>query len=208
MQLPRGTFRELKRGLDLHSLIREMEEACLSGYCKVVSGEPSILLVFSSGKIILAEYGSLTARAAMEEISRTGGEPVDAVLHDLSDAQIELALEFNPSARIDRAGRGTAGMRSPIPASRHRLVPTHRQSFPAGSGKVPPVGPEPGRFSGRGIPPGAADEETSLLMRDLDALDALDIQTMTEKFRANCRQMIEKLELEHLLEKNARKGEP
>ena len=45
-------------------------------------------------------------------------------------------------------------------------------------------------------------------MRDLDALDALDIQTMTEKFRANCRQMIEKLELEHLLEKNTRKGEP
>lgn len=208
MQLPRGTFRELKRGMGLHSLIREMEEACLTGYCKIVSGDTPILLVFSNGKIILAEYGTLTARAAMEEISRTGGGQVDAVLHELSDAQIELALEFNPSARVDRTeGRG-AGMRSTLSGSRPHPVPPYRGSSPAGSGRLSSRGTEPATFSRHGIASGASDEETSLLMRDLDALDALDIETMTEKFRANCRQMIEKLELEHLLEKNARKGEP
>ncbi|NYT20390.1 MAG: hypothetical protein GKC07_01140 [Methanomicrobiales archaeon] len=207
MQLPRGTFRGLKRGSGLHSLIREMEEECLSGYCKIVSGETSILLVFSDGKIVLAEYGSLAARAAMDAISRTGEEPVDAVLHGLSDAQIELALEFNPSARIDRAARAPTGMRSPPPPLRHNIPRPHPEPRAAGTGSGAHRAMEPG-FPGRGIPSEPADDETSLLMRDLDALDALDIQAMTEKFRANCRQMIEKLELEHLLEKSTRKGEP
>jgi hypothetical protein len=208
MQIPRGTFRELRRGSGLHSLIREMEEACLSGYCKIVSGETPILLVFSTGEIILAEYGTLSARAAMDEISRAGGQPVDAVLHDLSDAQIQLALEFNPSARVNRGREGPAGMRSPAPAPRHDLAPLRTGHSLEDSGRRSSRKTEPGGLSGSGLRSGTADDETSLLMRDLDALDALDIQTMTEKFRANCRQMIEKLELEHLLEKNTRKGEP
>jgi hypothetical protein len=207
MQLPRGTFRGLKRGSDLHSLIREMERTSLSGYCKIISGETSILLVFSNGRIILAEYGTLTARAAMDELSRAGGQPVDAVLHDLSDAQLKLALEFNPSARVDR-GMQPAGVHSAAPAPGHDIPPHHRGSSPADSRMVSSRGKEPGGFSGHGFPSPSADDEAALLMRDLDALDALDIQTMTDKFRANCRQMIEKLELEHLLEQNTRKGEP
>jgi hypothetical protein len=208
MQLPRGTFRELKRGSGLHSLIREMEEACLSGYCKIISGETPLLLVFSKGKIILAEYGTLTAHAAMDEISRSGGQPVDAVLHDLSDAQIQLALEFNPSARVGRGAERPEGMRSAAPAPRHVPAHSHTGSSPADYGRMSSRKTEPGGLSGHVFTSETADDETSLLMRDLDALDALDIQTMTEKFRANCRQMIEKLELEHLLEKNTRKGEP
>ena len=208
MQLPRGTFRELKRGAGLHSLIREMEETCFSGYCKIISGENPFLLVFSKGKIILAEYGTLTARAAMDEISRSGGQPVDAVLHDLSDAQIQLALEFNPSAWVGRGGEKPEGMRSAAPAPRHDPVLSSTGSSPADYGRMSSRMTEPGGSSGHISTSETADDETSLLMRDLDALDALDIQTMTEKFRANCRQMIEKLELEHLLEKNTRKGEP
>jgi hypothetical protein len=209
MQLPRGTFRELKKGLPLHSLIREMADSGLTGYCKIVSSKTSILLVFSGGKIILAECGALTSRAAMDEISRTGGEPVDAVLHDLSETQIKLALEFNPSARVDQQGRvdrpGTepAGQRSTADAP--RVVFTLP---PEGPAKIPSRVLERGGFSGHPIPSAGGEDETALLMRDLDALDALGIQTMTEKFRANCRQMIEKLELEHLLEKNQRNENP
>jgi hypothetical protein len=207
MQLPRGTFRGLKRGSDLHSLIREMETACLSGYCKIMSGETSILLVFSNGRIILAEYGTLTGRAAMDEMSRTGGQPVDAVLHDLSDAQLKLALEFNPSTRVDR-GMQPAGVPAAAPPPRYDSPLYHRESPPAHSRSASSHGKEPGGISGYGFPPPSADDDAALLMRDLDALDALDIQTMTEKFRSNCRQMIEKLELEYLLEKSTRKGEP
>jgi len=207
MQLPRGTFRGLKRGSDLHSLIREMERACLSGYCKIMTGETSILLVFSNGRIILAEYGTLTARAAMEELSRAGGQPVDAVLHDLSDSQLRLALEFNPSARVDR-GVEPAGSHPAAPAPGHDIPLHHRESPPEDSRGVSSRGKETVRFPGHRVLSPPSDDEASLLMRDLDALDALDIQTMTEKFRANCRQMIEKLELEHLLEKDTRKGEP
>ncbi len=36
--------------------------------------------------------------------------------------------------------------------------------------------------------------------RDLQALDAMDLDTMSQKIRMNCKQMIEKLHLEHLID--------
>jgi hypothetical protein len=57
--------------------------------------------------------------------------------------------------------------------------------------------------AGSGIPQvPASDDYASLLSRELDALDAMDIESMAEKFRANCRIMMERLELEHLIDQN------
>ncbi|NTW92114.1 MAG: hypothetical protein HGA40_01550, partial [Methanoregulaceae archaeon] len=97
MQLPRGTFRDIKRESGLHSLISHMAEVSLSGYCKIISDETPILLVFRNGTIILAECGALKGPAAMEQISSLGDRMVDVVLHDLNEPQLGLALEFNPS---------------------------------------------------------------------------------------------------------------
>ncbi|HON82436.1 MAG TPA: hypothetical protein PLN56_10290 [Methanoregulaceae archaeon] len=207
MQLPRGTFRELKRGYNLHSLIREMEGVCFSGYCKILSDKVPLLLVFSDGKIVLAEYGTLVAHAAMEEISHTRDKPVDGLLHELSFAQIKLALEFNPSARVDGGEK---------PADLYTVQPQPRRDAPTGKPKSPAVlsdnAPHRVTVPGSSRDPLTSvpvkDEEITLLIQDLDALDALDIQAMAKKFRMNCRQMIEKLELEHLLDKNAGEGEP
>jgi hypothetical protein len=192
----------LKRGSVLHSLIGEMERARFTGYCKIVSEKAPVLLVFSDGKIVLAECGTLIAHAAMEEISHSGDTPVDSSLHELSSAQIQLALEFNHEARVDA---GVKPGRIYIARSQPRRDDTTPHP------KSPTVGPSTGSHrvtvperssDHRTFVP--ADEETALLIRDLDALDSLDIQAMTENFRASCRQMIKKLELEHLLEKDAR----
>ena len=44
--------------------------------------------------------------------------------------------------------------------------------------------------------------------RELDALDAMDIESMAAKFRANYRLMMERLELEHLIDQNTGKDAP
>ena len=40
---------------------------------------------------------------------------------------------------------------------------------------------------------------------ELDALDAMDIEIMAEKFRANYRLLMERLELEHLIDQDTGK---
>jgi hypothetical protein len=70
-------------------------------------------------------------------------------------------------------------------------------------------GPAETHVAGGGIPKlQASDDYASLLSRELDALDALDIESMAEKFRANCRSMMERLELDHLIDQNSGKDAP
>jgi hypothetical protein len=216
MQLPRGIFRDIKRESGLHSLISHLAEVSLSGYCKIISAEIPILMVFRNGTIILAECGELKGPAALEQISRMGDIPVDVILHDLNETQLELALEFNPSCvlpsgvpimkRADNAPLILIEGINP-PQSREQgkgsMIPAEenaRSQSPLSARPVPvrPKNPRQGSQSG-------TDDEGSILMRELEALDRLEIESMTEKFRANCRLMIEKLDLEHLLEQNTGK---
>jgi hypothetical protein len=211
MQLPRGIFRDLKKGIGLELLMKGLKEASFSGYCQIVSGETSALLVLRKGEVILAKSGSLKGDAAFLAIVDNRDFPVDAALHDLNETQLQLALEFNPSAKVtgevplspgEERSRW-AGFRAPSPPadagdSRLPEIDSRKQglaSAPLISGK------NWHQVSGQ-----KGDDESSLLLKELDALDLMDIETMALKFRKNCRQMIEKLELEHLLEHDPRKG--
>ncbi len=216
MQLPRGTFRDIQKESGLHSLISHMGEVSLSGYCKIISDETPILLVFRNGTIILAEFGELKGPAALDQISRIGDKTVAVVLHDLNEPQLELALEFNPSCVTPRGGpiMGRA-VNAPSVPMEEIVPPQPRESWigsviPAdGKGRSQPVisaAPAPARPKlPRQVSPSVNDDDDSLLIRELDALDRLEIESMAEKFRANCRLMIEKLDLEYLLEQNSGK---
>ena len=52
------------------------------------------------------------------------------------------------------------------------------------------------------------DDDASLLSQELDALDAMDIEGMAAKFRANYRLMMERLELDHLTDQTNGKDAP
>jgi hypothetical protein len=211
MQLPRGSFRDLKKGIALESLIRGLKEISFSGYCKTVSGESSALLVLKGGEIILAKSGNLEGDAALLAIIRLGDSLVDAVLHDLNGTQLQLAVEFNPSARVRGetnqspwAGRsGNERPRAPPGPAEQRPIRRHAADSPDHGPAPAPLSTEK---SWHQVSEKKNDDESALLMKELDALDAMDIESMAQKFRENCRQMIEKLELEHLLEHDIRKG--
>jgi len=113
MQLPRGTFREIKRGIRVFDLIEEVERIGFSGLCTISYGTENVTLVFRSGKCILADFLGRHGDSAWEELRKADDQEIDAALSTLDEAQIQLSLEFNKSSRITRAAARPAGPAAP-----------------------------------------------------------------------------------------------
>lgn len=148
MQLPRGTFREIRKHVAIESLLQELEGERFTGVASISSSSRNGTLVFRTGKCILVKVQNLRGDTAWDEILNAGGDEVDAALSVLGDAQIELALEFNKPFRIlkpVRQGSSPAGGKpsAPSAATQHpRTAMAQKGSIPAAPLK-PPAKPAP-----------------------------------------------------------------
>ena len=89
MQLPRGTFLNIKRSIKVGDLLAELQDMKFTGICSISSGNAIGTVVFKSGKRILAQYKDITGDAASEELQKIISEKVDASLSTLNEAQIQ-----------------------------------------------------------------------------------------------------------------------
>ena len=105
MQLPRGTFREIKKNTKLGELFEELQQIRFSGICTISYGKANGVIVFTSGKRILAEFESSIGDAAWDELQKIVEERVDAALAALDITQIQLSIEFNKSCRVVKVGK-------------------------------------------------------------------------------------------------------
>ncbi len=249
MQLPRGTFREIRKNITIESLIHALDGDKFTGVVNISSPSVTGTLVFRSGECILVKIGDVRGDAGMEEVIRAGKKEVDAAISILDDAQIELALEFNKPFRILRSGK-----RTPPPVPQRPVQPSREPARPSraaapeapGSLQKPPVQPaapparapashppgrpslfsrtagspaspanpaspaSPARAGGAPAVPRQAEEEektaekdrdTASFEKDLDTFDSMDIDTVTDKIRTDCKTMIKQLHLDHLMER-------
>jgi hypothetical protein len=113
MQLPRGTFREIKKGQRLEDLLEELGRSRFSGICSISFDDIISTLVMKSGKCILATYAHMTGDAAYDEVGTIPDQEVDAALSTLDEAQIQLALEFNKAARIIKSAKTVSAHQKP-----------------------------------------------------------------------------------------------
>ncbi|HTY53256.1 MAG TPA: hypothetical protein VMB35_08690 [Methanomicrobiales archaeon] len=158
MQLPRGKFRSVIKGVALDSLIQELAEVRYTGNITITWRHEAISLVIQKGRYILAEYGSLKGDAAWEGMITLGETTIDAILSDFTDPEMKLAIEFNeayvlstravprpPKASGERPARGPVS-----PPERTREVVRERP--PEAAREKPPEIP---RLSGgsREYPP-------------------------------------------------------
>lgn len=322
MQIPRGTFRSLNRGVQLSSFLAELINGRFSGSCVATRGDHSLMLVFRDGNLLLAECGALTGDPAWDAALVWVDAGVDAALTELTPAQIALALEFNEASRVKRQHmrtiiRGVPGRQDPAanressrtfppsmegsakevfpvpPPVESPGLPVHsapsysaedalqakrRDGFPVPEviplpaeplpgqqspttattddtahpgmsqastpapdditipGEItvtPPVkspgpvvssepidsakdvlqqagemdkSPDPKEIPAEAVPTpeqeshgGSQALDDAAVSRELDALDAMDLETMSEKIRINCRQMMERLHLDYLI---------
>lgn len=315
MQFPRGRFTAIKKGTRICDLLGELRHSRFSGYCIITRGTETGSLVLKNGNCLLAGYQDLAGDLAWIAIERIEESEVDAQLMHLTPVQLDLALEFNPEARIERrikpshgekTGAGTVhgttdGQKSPVGIPEVRTSPeppgketgsavrtahgshaAHKRTPPvkagisvdedhspqpvmegkpvpeepgltlksdtgAGTprvlpdGEIParsppeilttrmaekplpqaetaresPVPPVPGEpAAGKDgeeqpglpentLPVGVEGEEKSpnaSFIRELAALDAMDLDNMSEKIRINCRTIVQGLHLEHLID--------
>jgi hypothetical protein len=118
MQLPRGTFREIRKSVAIESLLKELDGEKYTGVANISSPSLTGTLVFKAGKCILVKFQNNRGDIAMDELLKAESEAVDAVLSLLGDAQIGLALEFNRQCRILKPGK-----HAPAQVS-HRAAPS------------------------------------------------------------------------------------
>ena len=100
MQLPRGKFRSVIKGVALNSLIQELAEVRYTGVITLSWRQEVISLVIQKGRYILAEYGSLKGDSAWEGMIALGETTIDAILSDFSDPELKLATEFNETCLL------------------------------------------------------------------------------------------------------------
>ena len=149
MQLPRGTFREIRKSVAIGSLLKELDGEKYSGVANISSPSLTGTLVFKAGKCILVKFQNNRGDTAMDELLKAGSQVVDAALSLLGDAQIDLALEFNRPCRILKSGKHATAQvshRATPSASREppRSAPTQKPAAPAALLKSPvKPGPSP-----------------------------------------------------------------
>jgi hypothetical protein len=150
MQLPRGTFREIKKGETIGDLLTELERAKFSGICSISSGAGTGTLVLKSGKCILVKFQGKSGDAGWDELQNHLFDEVDAALSSLDDAQIQLSLEFNKICRLVKAGKPAQEPQKPAytsfePAKKpapplHTEAPvTATRPAPKPAAPIPPV---------------------------------------------------------------------
>ncbi|HEX3001384.1 MAG TPA: hypothetical protein VHN82_03285 [Methanoregula sp.] len=228
MQLPRGTFREIRKKVVLQDLLTEFEDTRFTGTCGIVAGPATGSFVFRNGAVILAKFHGQAGDAAIREMQLTARDAVDVIISTLDETQVRLSLEFNPGCIVLTEPAPAAGRsQSAQGTGPARTVPPGRPAAP-----VSPASPRPGRrvlITGR-VPvtnredrpqedaspapvlrvqekpvqePHAPDTagKPEDLENDIDALDSMDLDLVTSRIRGECRTLVKHLDLDHLLER-------
>jgi hypothetical protein len=132
MQLPRGTFREIKKKTKFGGLLEDLQQTRFTGICAFSSGTANGIIVFKSGRRILAEFQNIIGDAAWDELQKIVEETVGAALSTLDEAQVQLSLEFNQPCRTVKAGK-----------AEHSPPPTTPSTQPQPVKKSPLTRPKP-----------------------------------------------------------------
>jgi hypothetical protein len=135
MQLPRGTFLSIKRSTKVGDLLIDLQELKFTGVCTISSKTGNGTIVLKSGKRILAEFRNTSGDAAWDDLLKISGEKVDASLSTLTDAQIQLSLEFNKSCLIVKGAKAEIPPLADIPPppprpKAHSPAGPQKQSLP------------------------------------------------------------------------------
>jgi hypothetical protein len=124
MQLPRGTFLTIKRSTKSGDLFSELHEMKFTGVCTISYKTGKGTIVFKQGKRILAEFQNTIGDSAWDAFQKIISEKADASLSTLSEAQIQLSLEFNKTCLVATGGK------TEKPAPVGILVPSRNTTFP------------------------------------------------------------------------------
>lgn len=227
MQLPRGKFRSIKKGVPLGDILDEMATSRFSGICSFSSNTVNGTMVFKGGLVILAKVQDQYGDPAVIEARLVVDQVIDAVLSDLDGTQMQLALEFNKHAHVQKAGNWQGvpiqkAESSPVQDSRKKRAPEPElkskpkekdfiKSVPA-TPASPAVPSRPDKemtaedLQGAREPPlqgqpASQEPPLSSAEKEFETFDSMDLEDVTRKIRRDSKIILKHLELDHLMEK-------
>ncbi|TAJ44908.1 hypothetical protein [Methanofollis fontis] len=204
LQVPRGSFSEMKKGVFVREVLEEFASEGFTGY-GIFSGESGTFsLVFSGGICILAESAGLCGSDALQDAQHlSGGFGVS--IYSLTAAQINLACEFNQRFLIEgpiKGGsvRGTVPeppVRSGTAVRENAGMARHSLTRSATFRPKPAPKPEIERIQER---VGVRSEGIDPTLKHLAALDSIDALEMARDLKAGYISILDRLELGHLVD--------
>jgi len=186
LQLPRGRFHSIKRGITLSDLIDDMRDTHFSGYCNLTMNQESITFVAEDGICLLVNFYPERGSAALQIMQTSLEDEIMAELYTLTPAQMQLALEFNRDYRV------SISTKSPVFKMKPQKIPERTA-----------------RKGGERGPPRPASERTESaddFEEQILALESMDLHTMTEQFRDNFKDVLTRLDLEYLLDEEEKEA--
>jgi hypothetical protein len=227
MQLPRGKYRAIKKGVQLGETLDEMTKTRFSGICLFSSDTVNGTVVFRNGIVVLAKVQNQYGDPGWAEAGLFRDHVIDAVLSDMDNAQMQLALEFNKKAYVHDGSprhavppqKAESLFMQPEPVKRAadshtkpkekdfiKITPVSTPAAaphpPSDGGKksaaeAPPVSGKPAQPDPKDLP----ETDRSPAEKEFDTFDSMDLDDVTQKIRKDCKIILKQLQLDHLTEK-------
>lgn len=177
IQLPRGTFLEERAGVSLSDLLDDLKSKRFFGYCIFLVDDKLATIVMENGISLLADYAPKRGSSVLQVLQTKVNHPVDAELYSLTPTQMKLALEFNREYRVSVT-------------SKPRLIHIKPQKSPERPLK------KRMRERKRNIDSEDFDEQ-------MNEIEKMNFDEMTGNFRENIKDIVERLDLGHLIQDEA-----
>ncbi|MDD1676733.1 MAG: hypothetical protein LUQ40_03240 [Methanomicrobiales archaeon] len=201
MQLPRGTFRSIKKEQNVSDLLQELETLQFSGSCTLSWGKGTSILVLNKGRVMLAEHQVFRGDDALNEIRAFMQHSLTVELSDLNPVQLNLAEEFNKQYIIQDSKRSSVTFgKAVVPA------PVVADMLPQPAKPVRTVPEKSSRSPDRECRENdwlddiKESDFNGVVKRDFASLERMDLESMTEKIRKTCKSTVQRLDLGHLME--------
>ncbi|KQC03827.1 MAG: hypothetical protein APR53_00605 [Methanoculleus sp. SDB] len=178
LQMPRGTFHSLKKGVSFSRLIDDLREMRFSGCCNLAFPDRKGTIVFEEGICMIADFPPTRGSDALQALQPLVDGTVNAELYTLTPAQMQLVLEFNREYRVSVATSPSL------------------------------VAVKPQKVAERPLKSGEPESGDEGLNEDFDeqirAIESMDLSAMSEQFKDSFKDILNRLQLDYLLEKEER----
>ena len=220
MQLPRGTFRSIRKNVKVGEILSELASSRFTGIGTLSSSSNTGTLVFKNGICILAKVRDQYGDPGLDIVNAQPDLIADIALSDLDNAQLQLALDFNKKARVGSsprpAARKTPAPAAPSPPVQKKRTPVQNEGKDREFIKTTPaVQPQVAKRADTEKqatvispenkdrqPAGTHAKPVQTVEEDeLDTFEDMDLDEVAQKIRKDCKIILKQLQLDHLTEK-------
>lgn len=219
MKIPHCSTTATRRGVTVRELLDQLTTGRFTGYCAIPFGENITSLVFEGGICLLAEHLGQGGYPGLQKLAVMGEARVDAALCEFTTTQLAVTLKLNDRCRVvlppasPQAGAGTASRDTfvrpvklaGVGAKPVRVTSLRTKGVPAGHAGAGGRGKAaPGQIVDRKI--GRTEQPIGRKEEPITKSALESLKTIKDSFKTDAADLLEELNLGHLVVKGQPKN--